>query len=364
MAAIKRSLNVGIIGVGHMGLPILRNLAFKSRAAMYLQLHSRSLPKVTKIADKLSQDGAPCAMRLHNRYSTLSKWSDVIIVCVANGEASRHVLLENDEAVLPNARPGQIIVDHTTSDVATARRCHAMVQSRGATYIDAPLSGNAELAHNGQLTVMAGGDEAAFQKVLPLLRLYAENITRVGDGGCGSAAKAICQSLVAVHTVAAAEAMAMAHHFGLDDAAQLLTVLDGSWGASTMLRRNGRPMQNLLRNPEVVPDESPVNVDWMLSDLAVASRSIETGGTQQLGGTAPPPMRLPLLEKSRRVFARASMAGVGANDISAVVHFVDADVLDAVAAPSPSVASPSQAVETRQAADPTPGATSEEMEFY
>lgn len=360
MAAVKRSLNVGVVGVGRIGFPILRNLAFKSRAAMYLQVHSRDLKKATRIVDTLSGDAAPCAFRLHNQYSTMTKWCDVIICCLKDADASRNVLLEHQEALLTHARPGQIIIDHTTTDVATAKRFHDAARRTGAMFLDAPISGNHMLAHNGQLTIMAGGEGTTYAKVLPMLRLYAENVSLVGDGGCGAAAKAITQSLVAMHTIAAAEALSMAHRFGLSDSRKLLDVLDGSWGSSTMLRRCAPNMQKNLRNPDEVPDKTPTSVDWLLSDLAVVADSLAEDDRQM-------PLALPLLARSRSIFAKCAHAGVGDRDVSAVAHFIEADataqdfLTNAPSSPSSPVAATPEP-DKQQPASRNPSQS--DMEFY
>lgn len=253
MSAVKRSLNVGVAGMGNMGIAIVRNLAFKARSAMYIQIHSRTLSKARKVCDDLGVDGATCAMRIHDRYRTLTKWCDVILLTLANRSAARHVLLEDAEALLPHARPGQIIVDHTTVDVELSRECAHVAQSRGAVFLDVPMSGSPRAAFNGQLVLMAGGPRDSFQRMLPIFRLYADTIHHMGECGSGSATKLLSQALVAAHNAAAAEAMTIANRLGIEDHSKLVQVLDASWGSSTMLRRNAPTMQDLIRSPDKVP---------------------------------------------------------------------------------------------------------------
>jgi 3-hydroxyisobutyrate dehydrogenase-like beta-hydroxyacid dehydrogenase len=317
MSAIKRSLNVGVVGMGRMGVPVTRNLAFKARSAMYLQIHSRSMEKARKVCDDMGVDGATCAMRIHNKYSTMTKWCDVVLLCLANAEASRSVLLEHDEALLPNARPGQIIVDHTTVSVDLSRECGEEARKRGAFFLDAPMSGSPKAAFNGQLTLMVGGDSEAFDRLQPIFRMYADTIQRMGDAGSGSAAKLISQVLVAVHNVAAAEAMTMAHKLGVHDMSKLISVLDSSWGSSTMLRRNAPTMQEVLRNPEKILPISSASVDALLSDLDLLH---DCGGESEETVSA----NYPLLAASVRVMEAVSNAGAGDRDMSSVVSFLDA----------------------------------------
>jgi 3-hydroxyisobutyrate dehydrogenase-like beta-hydroxyacid dehydrogenase len=313
MAAVKRSLNVGMVGVGRMGGPLLVNLAFKSRNSLYLQVHSRSKTKASEVVDKLQRDGCQSAIRMHDKYSTVTKWCDVIIACLKDETVSRAVMLEREDALLRNAKRGQIIIDHSDVDVETAKECYEVAQRRGANYIDAPISGTVAEARNGAITIMAGGDREAFERALPLIRLYSENAHHMGASGTGAAAKSITQALVAMHTVAAAEAMALADAMGVQDVKTLLRVLDTSQGSSMMLRRNGSKMMRMLRNPSEIPDGGIVSVDKMLHQIAVCRES-----SKEL-----PDEMLPLLSTARRAFAQTSQAGIGGKDLSAVVHFLD-----------------------------------------
>jgi 3-hydroxyisobutyrate dehydrogenase-like beta-hydroxyacid dehydrogenase len=233
------------------------------------------------------------------------------------------VFLERDDALLRNARQGQIFVDHTTTDVETARECAAQAARRGATYLDCPISGSPDTAAAGTLTLMCGGDQDAFHRVLALLRLYGENVQHMGGSGSGAATKIICQSLVAMHTVAAAEAVSMAGAMGVDDMSKVFNVVDASWGASTMLRRCSPLMERYTRNPEMTPDPSPTSIDTVLRDIRLIGQTTELR-----------PEAFPVFAKTHNIFARASTAGVGDRDIAGVVHFLESDgPADPLAAP-------------------------------
>lgn len=305
-AAVKRSLNLGVLGVDNrIGAEVARNLAFKSRNAVYLQLYDANKTAASRLADELGQDGAQCAMRLHHRLATVTKWCDVVTSCINAGDHARFVLLESEEALVRNARRGQIIVDHAPVDMETARECAHEARRRGAWYLDAPLAGTALDAKNGQLTVMVGGDEEAYMKVLAMLRLYGENVHYMGATGSGTAAKAVSASLAAMHAVAAAEAVSIAHDMGVENMDKLLSVLDASDGASAMLRMLGPKMVKLTRNPETIPEPHPVNPDRLLDEVSHA------------GGAS-----TPLLREARGILARTAAAGIGDRDAAAVVHFL------------------------------------------
>ncbi|KAG8344606.1 NAD binding domain [Trypanosoma vivax] len=316
MSAIKRSLNVGVVGMGNMGVPIARNLGFKARSAMYLQIHSRTLSKARRVCDDLAVDGVTCAMRVHDRYSTMTKWCDVLLLALADVQASRHALLEDNEALIRNARKGQIIVDHTTVDVETSRECAFEAGKRGAYFLDAPMSGSPRACFNAQLLLMVGGDAESFQKMLPIFHMYADNTFHMGESGSGSAAKMISQALVAAHNAAAAEALTMAHALGIMDQSKLVQVLDASWGASTMLRRNAPLLQDLIRNPDKSPPTSTASVDRLLADLA----HLDTSLAKRCGEDIP----LPVFDAALRSLDAASVAGMGDRDLASVVHYIQA----------------------------------------
>ncbi|RNF26224.1 dehydrogenase-like protein [Trypanosoma conorhini] len=325
MAAIKRSLNVGVVGMGNMGVPIARNLGFKARSAMYLQIHSRTLSKARRVCDDLSVDGASCAMRIHDRYATMTKWCDVMLLVLADVHAARHALLEDDEALLRNARKGQIIVDHTTVDIETSRECAYEAERRGAYFLDAPMSGSPRACFNGQLVLMVGGHAESFQKMLPIFHMYADNVHHMGASGSGSATKMITQALVASHNAAAAEALLMAHRLGVEDQNKLVQVLDASWGSSTMLRRNAALLQDLVRNPDKAPPTSTASVDRLLEDLALLDASLpKRTPTAAAAEGAEVDEPFPVLDTALRSLAAASDAGMGDRDIAAVVHYVQA----------------------------------------
>lgn len=311
--ALKRSLNVGVVGIGRVGGPLLTNIAFKARNSLYLQVHSRDRAKASAVVEKLQRDGAQVAVRMHDQYSTFTKWCDVIVSCLKDEEAQQAVMLHREDALLRNAKRGQIIIDHTTVGADVARECYEAAQRRGAAYLDAPLAGTLEQARSGMLVAMVGGDKAAYDKVETLLRLYAENAQFMGPPGSGSAAKSITQSLVAMHAAAAAEAVVLADAMGCQEMDRLLSVLDASMASSAMLRRCGGSMTRLLRNPEEIPDESPMNIDGLLRDLSIARAAARDV----------PETALPLFTTARSAFARASQAGVGDRDVSSVVHFLE-----------------------------------------
>ena len=221
------SEQIGFIGLGRMGLPMAYNLL---RAGFGLSAHNRSQAKVRQIADAGATAAASAA--------EIMDGCDIVLACLPDVATCERVLLEE---ALPNARPGQIIVDHSTVGAATSQACAAAATARGAMFLDAPISGGTERAADGTLTIMVGGPDAAYARALPLFEVMGAVVRHVGPTGAGTAAKLVNQLLVGIHKVAAAEAMLLAAKSGADP--QLVfELVNSGWGQSFILGRNAPAM--------------------------------------------------------------------------------------------------------------------------
>ena len=218
---------IGFIGLGRMGLPMSYNLL---NAGYDLTVHNRSQEKVRQIADAGATAAASAVEVVAN--------CDVVLACLPDVETCERVLLEE---ALPNARPGQIIVDHSTVGAATSKTCAAAAEQRGAMFLDAPISGGTERATDGTLTIMVGGPAEAYQRALPAFDVMGAVVRHVGPTGSGTAAKLVNQLLVGVHMVAAAEAMLLGAKSGADPAL-VFELVNSGWGQSFVLGRNAPAM--------------------------------------------------------------------------------------------------------------------------
>jgi 3-hydroxyisobutyrate dehydrogenase-like beta-hydroxyacid dehydrogenase len=135
------------------------------------------------------------------------------------------------------ASAGQLYVDHSTVNPRLNRQCANKVQSKGASFLDAPVSGGPAGAQAGTLTIMVGGDQDAFERAVPLFRNLGEHIHFCGPVGAGQIVKLVNQLLVGVHTAAIAEATVFGLKLGAEPE-RLLEVIGTSFGASTMMVRN------------------------------------------------------------------------------------------------------------------------------
>lgn len=172
--------------------------------------------------------------------------SDVTITMVLDAHAVEHVTL-GAGGIIEGAKPGSVVVDHSTIDPETARRIAATLATRSIEMIDAPVSGGAAVAEAGTLSIMAGGDEAVLARVRPILESYAATIVHIGPSGAGQIAKACNQICTIVNTLGAAEAMLMAERAGVDPE-KVKNVLLTGFGASRMLEMQAPKM--IARNFE------------------------------------------------------------------------------------------------------------------
>ena len=201
--------------------------------------------------------------------SAAAENAEIIFCCVGNDADVRAVIL-GDGGVLQGAASGATLVDHTTASATVAREVAAAAAEKGVDFLDAPLSGGQAGAEQGQLTIMAGGDEAVFERVLPVMRSYAKACTRIGEVGTGQLAKAVNQICIAGIVQGLSEGLHFAKRAGLDVEAVIGAISKGaaqSW-----------QMEN--RWQTMVNDEFDFGfaVEWMRKDLKIALEEAERNG--------------------------------------------------------------------------------------
>ena len=219
-------MKAGFIGLGNMGQGMADNLL---RNGADLVVYTRTRAKVDAMAAKGATAAASPA--------EVAKRCDIVMACLDSVETTRDIFMGPD-GLSENARPGTLLVDHGTVDLATSRDCSAAAERVGAQFLDAPISGGPLRAADGTLSIMVGGEAAAFEKAKPFFEMMGANVRHMGPIGAGTAMKLINQTLVAIHSVAAAEAFALADAAGVD-IELAVDVLSVSWGQSTMVERNG-----------------------------------------------------------------------------------------------------------------------------
>lgn len=278
-------MSAGVIGLGVMGRGMARHLAREGRLAA---VWNRTRERAETLAGEL---GVPVA----EDPAALAAACETVIICVS-ADAD---VLEVVDALLPGLQPGQVVVDCSTVGVDTVAEAARRTLERGASFLDAPVTGGREGAEAGTLMVMVGGEAGALQQARPDLAPFAAEIVHMGPTGYGQRAKAVNQILAAGVIQAISEALAFADASGLQRE-RLLPVLAGGAAGSRLLERRGERM--------LAGDFKPgFRMALHDKDLALCQRLL-----------AELNVNLPLVEMTRKHYALLMARGHGDEDISAL----------------------------------------------
>jgi 3-hydroxyisobutyrate dehydrogenase-like beta-hydroxyacid dehydrogenase len=188
---------------------------------------------------------------------------------VGNDADLRSVVLGADGA-FAGMKPGAIFVDHTTASAEVARELYAQAQKLGLHFVDAPVSGGQAGAQNGMLTVMCGGDAAAFDNVKPAAMAFSRAFTLLGASGAGQLAKMVNQICIAGLVQGLSEAIAFGQQAGLD-MHQVLDVIGKGAAQSWQMDNRGKTMAD-------DKFEFGFAVDWMRKDLGLVLDEAKRNG--------------------------------------------------------------------------------------
>ncbi len=289
----KPEISVGVIGLGKMGKPMTRNLL---TAGFEVVVFNRS----RGATDEMVDEGATAA----ESPSEIARRVDIIVTSLPDPTAVEDVYL-GKAGLVAHARKGQVYVDTSTVDPDLSRRLASTLAEKGASFLDAPVSGGVAGAEAGTLTIMVGGDTDAFGRAKPVLGALGERIHHVGASGSGTVIKLANQLLVGINMAGVAEALVLGVRAGAEPGA-MLEVLSSSFGGSRMLDR-GVPLI-IERN---FGGGTPV--DLIRKDLGLISALADQ-------------LNVPLScgNEARAVFDRAHDAGHGTDDMVAIVQPLEA----------------------------------------
>ncbi len=213
---------IAVIGLGAMGAPMARNLLSGGHTVTVFARRAEAMAPLVDAGAEAAASPAEAAAR-----------SEVIITMVMDTAAVEAVVLGSG-GVVEGATPRSVVIDHSTIEPDGARRIAAALKARGIDMLDAPVSGGADVAEAGTLSIMVGGEEAVLERVRPILSCYGRTIVHIGSSGAGQVAKACNQICTIVNTLGAAEAMLLAERAGVDPV-KVKDVLMTGFGASRML---------------------------------------------------------------------------------------------------------------------------------
>lgn len=228
-------MRIGFIGLGDQGAPMAKALADDGRP---LTVWARRPQTVEALRGQFAFDVAATV-------EDLGKACDVVAVCVDRDDDVEELL--TTKGLLGSLAPGSVVVNHGTGNPDAAVRFEAMGGRHGVTVLDAPVSGGSEKARTRTLTVMVGGDEAAYSRCLPLFESFGSVVCHMGGPGAGQLAKLVNNTLLSMNLHSTERMLSTAAALGLDPVA-LSRVMLLSSGASMALQQLSTTPVELLRH--------------------------------------------------------------------------------------------------------------------
>jgi putative dehydrogenase len=282
---------IGIIGLGLLGNAVASRLLAGGFDVVGYDVVADRVADLVRLGGRGAASPAEAAV------------PDAVCVILPSLASVEEVILGPD-GLVARGRPGQTIVQMSTISPTLTRRLAREVAARGLSFLDCPISGTSGMVAQGHGVVFVGGERAAFERWRSMLDAVLPRPVYVGEAGQAMVLKLIANLLVALHSAAAAEALAMARRAGLD-LDLVLDVLGNGAAGSRMLT---------VRGPLIVKDEFPaqMKLDLFMKDLHLIQDAAE-----ELGAA------LPLTDVAEKLYAAVHAAGHGAEDLAVVVKALD-----------------------------------------
>ena len=251
-------MKVAFLGLGVMGYPMAGHLqAIGHDVTVYNRTTAKAEAWVTQHGGAMGKTPAEAVAG-----------AEMVMMCVGNDKD----LMEVGSAAIAAMKAGTILVDHTTASADVARRLYGVAQAKGVAFIDGPVSGGQAGAEKGQLTVMCGGGQAAFDQAKPVIDCYAKATTLMGESGAGQLTKMVNQICIAGLVQALSEGLAFAEKAGLDGNLVLDVISKGA-AQSWQMENRGKTMLKREFNFGFA-------VDWMRKDLGICMEEAKRNGAK------------------------------------------------------------------------------------
>lgn len=254
-------MQVAFVGLGVMGYPMAGHLA---RSGHEVTVYNRTSAKADAWCKEYG--GAQA-----NTPAKAAENAAIVLCCVGNDNDVRSVIL-GERGILQGIAPGAVVVDHTTASAVVAREVYDAAAKKSAGFLDAPLSGGQAGAENGQLTIMVGGDNDSYDRVLPVMQCYAKACTLIGPVGNGQMAKMVNQICIAGVVQGLSEGLHFAKRAGLDVAAVIGAISKGAAQSWQMENRWQTMVDNRF--------DFGFAVEWMRKDLNIALDEARRNGAR------------------------------------------------------------------------------------
>jgi 3-hydroxyisobutyrate dehydrogenase-like beta-hydroxyacid dehydrogenase len=254
------SYKVSFIGLGVMGYPMA---GFISKAGHDVTVFNRTKAKAEKWVSEYKGKAADTP-------AEAAKDCDFIFTCVGNDDDLREVSIGKN-GLYNTAKKGAVYVDNTTASALVARELYKAAKDKGFDFLDGPVSGGQAGAESGKLTVMLGGDDAAFKKAEPIIACYSQKAKLLGGPGSGQLTKMMNQMCIAGAVQGLSEAINFGINAGLDMDIVMETISKGaaqSW-----------QMENRYRTMTDDKFDYGFAIDWMRKDLKIAIEEAKRNGS-------------------------------------------------------------------------------------
>ena len=252
---------VAFLGLGVMGYPMAGHLAAKG---YQVTVYNRTAAKAEAWVAQHGGSAAPTPR-------AAAEGAEFVMSCVGNDDDLRSVCL-GDDGALAGLNPGAVFVDHTTVSAMVTEELAAVAAGKGVSFVDAPISGGQAGAENGVLSIMCGGEQAAYDAAHPVMAAYGRTIRRMGGTGSGQLTKMVNQICIAGLVQGLSEGLHFAEKAGLDIREVVSVISQGAAGSWQMSNRY-----------ETMADdhfEHGFAVDWMRKDLGIClATANETGAS-------------------------------------------------------------------------------------
>lgn len=247
------------LGLGVMGYPMAGHLVAKGHEVI---VFNRTAGKAERWA---TEHGGKWAATPREA----AKGADFVMACVGNDDDLRAVVL-GAEGALAGMHKGAIFVDHTTVSAAVTRELFSTAANQGVSFVDAPVSGGQAGAENGVLSIMCGGDQAAYDAAEPVMQAYGRTVKRLGDSGAGQLTKMVNQICIAGLVQGLSEGLHFAEKAGLDIREVVDVIQGGAAGSWQMVNRHKTIADDHF--------EHGFAVDWMRKDLGICLSTADENG--------------------------------------------------------------------------------------
>lgn len=250
---------LAFLGLGVMGYPMAGHLA---KAGHEVAVYNRTFEKASRWADEFGGTA-------HRTPAEAAKGADFVMSCVGNDDDLRAVCT-GEEGAFAGMSSGAVFVDHTTVSAAVTQELYADADAGQISFVDAPISGGQAGAENAQLVVMCGGDEGAYARAEPIIKVYAKKCARLGESGAGQLTKMVNQICIAGLVQGLSEGLHFAEKAGLDGRAVIDVIGGGAAGSWQMVNRYETMLDDEF--------DHGFAVDWMRKDLGICLSTANENG--------------------------------------------------------------------------------------